>query len=101
MRLGTRGSRLALTQARLVAERIRAKSPGIGIELAIIRTSGDERSEFGDEVESEVGEFSSELERKPIVPNPSLSELILNGPTREMLGYFEKGRMLIFYRIVG
>ena len=64
LRLGTRGSRLALTQARMVAERIRAKSPGIGIELAIIRTSGDERSEFGDEIESEVGEFSSELERK-------------------------------------
>lgn len=64
LRLGTRGSRLALTQARMVAERIRAKSPGIGIELEIIRTSGDERSEFGDEIESEVGEFSSELERK-------------------------------------
>ena len=64
LRLGTRGSRLALEQARRVAEKIRARSPGIGVELVVIRTSGDERSEFGDEIANEVGEFSSELEKR-------------------------------------
>jgi hypothetical protein len=46
----------------MVAERIRAKSPGIGIELEIIRTSGDERSEFGDEIESEVAQQNAKLQ---------------------------------------
>jgi hydroxymethylbilane synthase len=64
LRLGTRGSRLALEQARRVAEKIRAKSPGIGVELVVIQTSGDERSEFGDEIANVVGEFSSELEKR-------------------------------------
>lgn len=63
IRLGTRGSRLALEQARRVAEQIRKVSPGTGVELTILKTSGDARSEFGDEGMTEVGEFSSELER--------------------------------------
>jgi len=63
IRLGTRGSRLALWQAHRTADLIRKASPGTGVELVIIKTSGDERSEFGQDLPEEVGEFSSELEK--------------------------------------
>ncbi len=62
IRLGTRGSRLALWQAHRVADLIRMASPGTGVELVIIRTPGDERSEFGEDPPEQVGEFSSALE---------------------------------------
>lgn len=61
-RLGTRGSRLALAQARKVADQMRQLHSGLGVELVVIRTAGDVRSEFGDEVPTVVGEFSSALE---------------------------------------
>ncbi len=64
IRLGTRGSRLALWQAHRVADLIRKASPGTGVELVIIKTTGDERSEFGKELPEQVGEFSSELEKQ-------------------------------------
>jgi len=41
VRLGTRGSRLALTQSGWVADRLREAHPGLEIELVEIRTSGD------------------------------------------------------------
>jgi len=64
IRLGTRGSRLALWQAHRAADLIRKANPGTGVELVIIKTTGDERSEFGEELPEEVGEFSSELEKQ-------------------------------------
>jgi porphobilinogen deaminase len=57
LRLGTRGSRLAIVQARVVADLIRSKCPGFGVELVILKTSGDVRSEFGDEISNTVGEL--------------------------------------------
>jgi hydroxymethylbilane synthase len=46
MRIGTRGSMLALTQARLVAELLAAAHPDIGEpEIVVVRTSGDAQSE--------------------------------------------------------
>ena len=42
LRLGTRGSALALAQSRQMAARIREKNPGLEIEEVIIRTRGDE-----------------------------------------------------------
>lgn len=41
VRIGTRGSRLALAQAEWVRERLEAVRPGLGAELVVIRTSGD------------------------------------------------------------
>jgi hydroxymethylbilane synthase len=41
LRIGSRGSRLALLQAELIRSLIKAKFPGIKIELNIIRTTGD------------------------------------------------------------
>jgi hydroxymethylbilane synthase len=41
VRLGTRGSRLALTQSGWVADQLRAKHPEVDVDLVEIRTSGD------------------------------------------------------------
>src|SRR5277367_6011946 len=42
IRIGTRGSPLALWQAHYVADRLRAAAPGLDIELVKIQTEGDE-----------------------------------------------------------
>jgi hydroxymethylbilane synthase len=41
LRLGTRGSPLALAQARSVQEALAAAHPGLRVEIVVIRTSGD------------------------------------------------------------
>jgi hydroxymethylbilane synthase len=41
LRIGTRGSALALTQTNWVVEKIRAKHPGVKIEIITIKTTGD------------------------------------------------------------
>ena len=67
--LGTRGSDLALTQARMVEAALRESDYEGGIEVRIIRTSGDKRpdlklSEFsqGDQPVLDKGIFTKELE---------------------------------------
>ncbi len=42
LRLGTRGSALALAQSRQMSERMRLENPGLEVEEVIIRTRGDE-----------------------------------------------------------
>lgn len=42
LRLGTRGSVLALAQSRLVARSLEQAYPGLRVELVVVRTSGDE-----------------------------------------------------------
>ena len=63
IRLGTRGSRLALWQANRVAGLVSKAEPGIDVELVVIKTTGDERSEFGDLAPEQVGEFTGEIGR--------------------------------------
>jgi len=41
LRIGTRGSKLALVQANWVKTRLEERHPGLAVELAIIKTSGD------------------------------------------------------------
>lgn len=41
LRLGTRGSRLALEQTRLVSEMLSAETPGIEFQVVIVKTRGD------------------------------------------------------------
>ncbi len=41
IRLGTRGSKLAMFQARLVSDLIKKKFPSVSIKLVVIKTSGD------------------------------------------------------------
>ncbi|MDY6971126.1 MAG: hydroxymethylbilane synthase [Thermodesulfobacteriota bacterium] len=40
-RIGTRGSRLALTQSRIIKEKLEERYPGIRVELVKIKTTGD------------------------------------------------------------
>lgn len=63
IRIGTRGSKLALKQAALVQEALRKVYAGLETEIVVIRTKGDRiqdrpLSEIGDK-----GVFASELER--------------------------------------
>lgn len=65
VRIGTRGSDLALWQANLVAERVRAL--GLAAELVLIKTSGDldtsrPLAELG-QATGEVGLFTKEIQR--------------------------------------
>ena len=46
LRLGTRGSRLALWQAHHVAGRLSASWPGLTVEISIIKTEGDRRPDL-------------------------------------------------------
>ena len=46
LRIGTRGSELALAQARSVADALQAAHPGLRCELCIIRTAGDQRTDI-------------------------------------------------------
>ena len=39
--MGTRGSRLSIVQTELVAESIRQRNPGLGIDRTVITTAGD------------------------------------------------------------
>ena len=41
IKIGTRGSKLALTQANLVADSLKKTDPGITAEICVIKTSGD------------------------------------------------------------
>jgi hydroxymethylbilane synthase len=41
IKIGTRGSKLALTQANLVADSLKKTDPGITTEICVIKTSGD------------------------------------------------------------
>lgn len=62
LRIGTRGSRLALAQAALVEEALRSAWPGLETETVILRTKGDQ---VQDKPLSQVGQkgvFVSEFE---------------------------------------
>ena len=63
IRIGTRGSRLALKQAALVQEALQAADDGLQTEIVILRTKGDiiqdkPLAEIGDK-----GVFASEFEQ--------------------------------------
>lgn len=65
LRLGTRGSDLALAQARQVADSLEAACPGCGVEIVVIRTTGDERLDIdlSNPGPLDKGLFTKELER--------------------------------------
>lgn len=63
LRLGTRGSLLARTQSRLVADALQARHPGLRVDLHVLKTTGDQIAdrplhEFGGK-----GLFTKELEQ--------------------------------------
>ncbi|MBA2586153.1 MAG: hydroxymethylbilane synthase [Chthoniobacterales bacterium] len=65
--LGTRGSELARTQTQMVANALRNAHPGRQIEIAVIKTSGDERASDqalgSDRHAGRKGLFTAEIER--------------------------------------
>lgn len=67
LRIGTRGSKLALFQAGLVADALKAAHPGLGVEIVEIQTSGDWKPAHGEtrlaEVEGGKGLFAREIEQ--------------------------------------
>jgi hydroxymethylbilane synthase len=64
--LGTRGSDLALAQARIVAERLRAAHAGLEVDIKTIRTTGDKRLDLSLSTSLEKGLFTKELEESLI-----------------------------------
>jgi hydroxymethylbilane synthase len=60
--LGSRGSPLALWQARHVADRLRAISPGLSVDITIIKTEGDQRIDVPLTASSGKGVFVKEIE---------------------------------------
>jgi hydroxymethylbilane synthase len=64
--LGTRGSDLALAQARIVADRLRAVHAGLKIDIKVIKTTGDKRLDLSLSASLEKGLFTKELEESLI-----------------------------------
>lgn len=62
MKLGTRGSALALWQANRVAERLQARWPEIPVEIVIIKTHGDVRQDVPLRAVAGKGIFVREIE---------------------------------------
>jgi hydroxymethylbilane synthase len=62
LKLGTRGSALALFQARLVKSLLEKSSPGTSVELVIIKTTGDKLQETPDVPALGKGVFIKEIQ---------------------------------------
>ena len=60
--LATRGSRLALTQASIVAEMLRAAHPDLGVEIQVVKTTGDRDARPFAAIGGK-GLFTAEIER--------------------------------------
>ncbi len=61
--IGTRGSKLALWQARWVKKELSRENPGISIEVEVIKTKGDSRYDLSPEDFGSEGIFTAELDR--------------------------------------
>lgn len=62
LRVGTRGSKLALWQARWVAEALKAKKPDLSYEIVVIKTTGDHIQDVALSRIGDKGAFTKELE---------------------------------------
>jgi hydroxymethylbilane synthase len=66
MKIGTRGSKLALIQTQKLINELQLKNPSIDIEIVVIQTSGDWKPSHGEKLLSEVeggkGLFAKEIE---------------------------------------
>ncbi len=62
LKIGTRGSALALTQTKWVAERIKARHPGVDVEIVTIRTTGDKLQDVALATIGGKGVFVKEIE---------------------------------------
>lgn len=62
LRLGTRGSRLALTQTQLVADALKRAHPQLQVEIVVIQTTGDKIADVPLSVIGGKGAFTREIE---------------------------------------
>ena len=62
LRIGTRGSKLALAQANLVKEALEKANPGLTCELIVIKTTGDDPSAWKEKKVALKGLFVKEIE---------------------------------------
>ncbi len=62
MKIGTRGSRLALTQANWVADRLKERHPRMTVEIVPVRTTGDRMQSVSLSVIGGKGVFVKEIE---------------------------------------
>jgi len=62
IRIGTRGSQLALRQTDIVAEALRAAAPGIEVDITVIKTEGDRRQDVSLEEVGGQGVFVKDIE---------------------------------------
>jgi len=62
VKIGTRGSALALWQANHVAGLLRARDPGLAVEIVVIKTSGDVRQDIPLQAVAGKGVFVREIE---------------------------------------
>ncbi len=62
LRIGARRSRLALVQARLVADLLRARAPGVDVEIVGLSSLGDERPSSSIVAGMGVGVFTSKIQ---------------------------------------
>lgn len=63
LRLGTRGSRLALFQAELIKRRLEEHQPGLAVEIQVIQTTGDRITDVPLAKIGDKGVFTKELDR--------------------------------------
>lgn len=66
LRIGTRGSKMAIIQAKIVDSKLKANNPDLETEIVVIETSGDWKPEHGEKPLSEAsggkGLFAKEIE---------------------------------------
>lgn len=73
LKLGTRGSRLALWQARYVANQLEKTVPGLKVEIRVIRTTGDRILDVALSRIGDKGLFTNEIENELLKQNIDLA----------------------------
>jgi hydroxymethylbilane synthase len=63
IRIGTRGSQLALRQTEIVSDALRAATPGLEIDVIVIKTEGDRRTDVSLEEVGGQGVFVKDIEQ--------------------------------------
>jgi hydroxymethylbilane synthase len=87
LRIGTRGSRLALAQTRAVVGALERAAPGTGFDVVVIKTQGDRSGETGTPGLPGVGVFVREIERALVEGEIDLAVHSLKDvPTETALG---------------
>ncbi len=95
VRIGSRGSRLALAQARQVMGALRSKNPGTVFKIVVIKTLGDEYQSVELFRKNDTGFFTKTIEEKLLagsidVAVHSLKDLPTDLPPKLLLAAFPK-----------